>query len=484
MAEDPADTPNLGAVTAQAVRMLRLSHSTVEKAPEMVLWLDAAGRIRRANELARATIGQSFEQLSQRRLDELFELRGPSLWSEVAASQPGGMPTRRLECWLRRSEGDALPVDIAAAGMEFDGETYHCVFLRDATDRRRAESALREALAEVERYKNQLEAENVYLQDELKLEHNFDEIIGQSTGLRQVLGRVEQVAASDATVLILGESGTGKELIARAVHNLSPRHGRPLVKVNCAALPESLIESELFGHEKGAFTGALARRVGRFELADHGTIFLDEIGDLPLALQAKLLRVLQEGEFERLGDPRTRKVDVRVIAATNRDLLSEVDEGGFRADLYYRLNVFPIDLPALRDRPGDVPLLAMHFVHKYAGKMGRDITALSQRMIDSLVAYSWPGNVRELENVIERAVILHRGAGRTLDEPVAVPASHPTAGSQAATTLPEMESTMIRQALEACNWIIGGKKGAAMRLDMAPSTLRERMKKYGIERPG
>lgn len=513
MPADEAKPRNLGAMTAQAVRMLRLSHATVEHAPAMVLWLDADGRIRRANALATSLLRRPLPMLAGRRLDELVADGQPSLWSRLRDVTTDASVTV-LACPLRvegtkAGEAPDLPVDVAASQVAFEEERFFCLFMTDARARLQAEAELRQALDEVERYKAQLEAENVYLQDEIKLSHGFGAIVGESAVLREVLTRVEQVASSTATVLILGESGTGKELIARAVHDHSERRPRPLVKVNCAALPASLIESELFGHEKGAFTGALSRRIGRFELADGGTIFLDEIGDLPLALQAKLLRVLQEGEFERLGDPKTHTVDVRVIAATNRNLLTAVEAGEFRADLYYRLNVFPIELPPLRARRDDVPLLAEHFVNKYAGRMGRALRGLSPRMRASLTAYDWPGNVRELENVIERAVILHRGPGGALDEPLAVPASTGTTASVARAvapgasaaapgveggpvvemptlgraTLPEMEAQMIRDALTACGWVIAGKKGAARKLDIAPSTLRERMRKYGIERP-
>ena len=344
-----------------------------------------------------------------------------------------------------------------------------------------ANASLKEVLEEVEKLKNQLQAENLYLQEELKLNHNFEEIIGSSGTLKKTLRMVERVATTDATVLILGETGTGKELIARAIHNLSTRSARPLVKVNCAALPTELIESELFGHEKGAFTGAIARRAGRFELADGGTIFLDEIGDLPLKLQAKLLRVLQEGEFERLGSARTHKVDLRVIAATNQDLSKAIGEGTFREDLYYRLNVFPVTVPSLRERPDDVPLLVRHFVAKYSKKMGRPIDTIPEHVMDTLERYPWPGNVRELENIIERAVILADDTTLQLDDTLEAdrrPAS-PTAGPA---TLEDAERDHILQVLKETNGRIRGKRGAAEILDINPSTLRSRMKKLGIER--
>ncbi len=335
---------------------------------------------------------------------------------------------------------------------------------------------------EVNELKNQLQAENVYLQEEIKLAHNFDDILSQSSAMQQVLRKVEQVAATDATVLILGETGTGKELLARAVHQLSPRADRPLVKVNCAALPATLIESELFGHEKGAFTGATARRYGRFELAHGGTIFLDEIGDLPLDLQAKLLRVLQEGEFERLGDSRTIHVDVRVIAATNRDLKLGIDKGDFREDLYYRLNVFPLLLPPLRERIDDIPIIVRHFVQKFSTKMGKRIEQIPTSAMEMLQAYTWPGNVRELENIIERAVILTSGTKLELDESL-VPSQERSVARPVGSTLEEVERDHIRHILEDTDWRIEGPGGAAVRLGMNPSTLRSRIKKLSLSKP-
>ena len=346
-----------------------------------------------------------------------------------------------------------------------------------------ANTSLKAALKEVEKLKNRLQAENRYLQEELKTAHNFEEIIGNSDALAKSLRKIERVADTDATVLILGETGTGKELFARAIHNLSTRSAHPLVKVNCAALPAELIESELFGHEKGAFTGAIARKTGRFELADGGTIFLDEIGDLPLRLQAKLLRVLQEGEFERLGSSSTLTVDVRVIAATNRDLSKAIDEGTFREDLYYRLNVFPVTLPPLRERPGDIALLVRHFVTKYSKKLGRPIDTIPEPVMATLARYAWPGNVRELENIIERAVILSDDATLQLDESLETD-RRPSLPKTSTATLEEAERKHILQVLNATNWRVRGQRGAAEILAINPSTLRSRMKKLGIERPG
>lgn len=336
------------------------------------------------------------------------------------------------------------------------------------------------AVDEVQRLKDRLEAENTYLQEEIQLEHNFEEIITRSERFKGVLSSSEQVARTDATVLILGESGTGKELLARAIHNISQRSDRPLVKVNCAALPANLIESELFGHEKGAFTGAISRKVGRFELADGGTLFLDEVGELPLELQSKLLRALQEGEFERLGSTSTLKVDVRVIAATNRDLQKEVENGNFRADLFYRLNVFPIGSIPLRERKEDIPLLVRHFIDRYAAKVGKKIVSIPKRVINSLQGYDWPGNIRELENVIERSVIL--SSGRTLELGDWIPKTASQTISTDFITLNEFERKYILSVLQKTSWRVSGDKGAARILGMKPTTLESRMKKLGIRR--
>jgi transcriptional regulator with PAS, ATPase and Fis domain len=352
---------------------------------------------------------------------------------------------------------------------------------RDVTERRRVEEALRGALSEVERLKNRLQAENVYLQDEIKIIHNFDEIISRSEKFKDALRKVEQVAATNASVLILGETGTGKELLAHAIHSISDRRDRPLVKVNCAALPNTLIEAELFGHEKGAFTGALTRRIGRFELANGGTIFLDEIGDLPLELQSKLLRVLQEGEFERLGDPHTLKVDVRVIAATHLDLEKAIAAGDFRKDLYYRLSVFPIQIPSLRDRKEDIPLLVNHFIKKYAGGIGKKIETVPQKVMETLQTYYWPGNVRELENVIERAVIISPGNQLDLGDWL-LKDQVSSSGLAHVSTLAELEKQRIIEVLELTNGRVSGDRGAAKILGLKPTTLESRMKRLNIKR--
>jgi transcriptional regulator with PAS, ATPase and Fis domain len=354
----------------------------------------------------------------------------------------------------------------------------------DVTPLEEAKAALERSLEEVRGLKDRLEAENIVLQQEVRQHLGFDEIVGRSPALNRVLAQVERVGPTDAAVLLLGETGTGKDLVARALHDRSPRRERPLVTVNCAAVPAALVESELFGYEKGAFTGAVQRTLGRFEVAHGGSLFLDEIGELPLDVQAKLLRVLQSGEFERLGSPRTVKVDVRVIAATNRDLQREVREGRFRADLFYRLSVFPIALPPLRERPEDIPLLVWHIIARKQAKLGRSIKRVPDRVMRAFLACAWPGNVRELENVVERALIMTSGTTLAADSVFlqAAPVKSSSVGPRA--SLAEAERAHILAVLEDCGWKVSGKGNAADRLGLRRSTLQYRMSKLGIARPG
>jgi chemotaxis protein methyltransferase CheR len=352
--------------------------------------------------------------------------------------------------------------------------------IQDITERKQAELNLKAALSEIKELKEKIEVERAYLQEEIKLEYNYENIIGQSDGLNYVLYKAEQIASSDTTVLVLGETGTGKELVARAIHGLSPRNGRVLVKVNCATLPPNLIESELFGHEKGAFTGAYARQLGRFEVANGATLFLDEIGELPLELQPKLLGVIQDGEFERLGSSRTIKVDVRLIAATNRNLEEEVRKGRFREDLWYRLSIFPITVPPLRERMEDIALLVEFFVSKISKRLGKSIENIPTSVMNTLQDYQWPGNVRELENVLERAVINSSGPKLRLVDELKKPQKALTTAQK---TLEEVERAHIVQVLEQTNWKVSGQNGAAEILGLNRSTLRARIRKLGILQP-
>lgn len=429
------------------------------------------------------------------------ELIGKAQHALIHHSTADGEPYRAADCpiyaaftdgrvhhvdsevfWKR--DGSSIPVEyVSTPIVNEDGELEGAVVtFRDITERKRAEAELRDALVEIERLTEQLQAENQYLRQEIRGEHNFGEMIGSSTSLERAKGQIEQVAVTEATVLILGETGVGKELFARAIHDLSPRSTRTLVKVNCAALPSTLIESELFGHEKGAFTGAHSQRKGRFELADGGTIFLDEIGELPLELQAKLLRVIQEGEFERLGGSRTIATDIRIVAATNRDLHAMMQGGEFRDDLYYRLNVFPVRVPPLRERKDDIEELASTFTLKFAKSLGKAIGPPLAEDLAALTKYDWPGNVRELENVIERAVILSTDSQlRVRDALDVLPGQSQSVAGTGAKTLEEVEIDHILGILRQCDWRIGGEEGAAMILGLHPNTLRSRVKKLGLK---
>jgi len=408
---------------------------------------------------------------------------------EALEAVGNGIDTSGVVLELRRKDGRPVWIEWWSRPSP-DGSHTRTMFL-DITKR-----------VTTEQEKAHLEEQNSYLQEEIRSEHNFGEIVGNDRTLLDLLRQIEQVSRTQSTVLILGETGTGKELLARALHDRSPRRHRPLVKVNCGAISAGLVDSELFGHIRGAFTGAIANRDGRFKLANGGTIFLDEVGELPLDTQVKLLRVLQEQEFEPLGSSTTLKVDVRVVAATNRDLAELVRAGKFRADLFYRLNVVPLRAPALRDRAGDIPLLATFFVQKLAAKMGKHIARIGEETLSQLVNYPWPGNIRELQNVIERAVILSPGSTLVLAEQLRAPASPPaasevagrdskinqevsaaSAGADSLGSLQEAGRRHIEAVLASTNWRIEGERGAAKLLGVSPSTLRSRMQKLGVKRP-
>lgn len=458
----------------------RFSETVIESMPGFFFMLDEQGRYFRWNKKLERLMGYPASEMFNRpagfRVSPEDRPRIAAAMEEAFRNGYGS-----LEYNFIAQDGSAIPYYANARSVRIDGRNYLVCMAIDISGRKRAEGALLDALSEIKQLKEQLRAECTYLQEEIKLEHNFENIVGQSEPIRYVLFNIEQVAPTKVTVLILGETGTGKELVARAIHSASPRKNRPLVKVDCASLPSNLIESELFGHERGAFTSAHERRVGRFELANGGTIFLDEIGELPLNLQSKLLRVIQDGEFERLGSSQSIKVDVRIIAATNRRLEEEVRAKSFREDLWYRLNVFPISVPPLRDRRDDIPLLANFFVAKFGKKLGKSIRAVPPEVMASLRRHSWPGNIRELENVIERAVICTQGNLLTLaDQPHASVTACP--GAPARKRLVDLEREHILQTLREHRWQVEGTEGAAAALGLNPSTLRGRMRKLGIRR--
>jgi PAS domain S-box-containing protein len=470
-----------------------LYHST----PAMLHTIDGEGHITDVSDHWLDKLGYQREDVIGRSiLDFLSEDSRRQLDKGIRDIVEGGDRKNVPRQMLTRS-GEVLDC-VMSAHTEIDqirGVQRLLVASKDMTARNRAEAKLREAYGEIARLKEELERERDYLREEVNVSMNFGRIVGESPVLAAMLARIEAVAETPANVMIVGETGTGKELVAHAIHSRSRRADAPLVKVNCASIPHELFESEFFGHAKGAFTGAYRDRVGRFQLADGGTIFLDEVGEIPLALQSKLLRVLQEKEFERVGEDTTRQVDVRVIAATNKDLEKEVEAGNFREDLYYRLSVFPVQVPPLRKRGDDVIQLAVHFLEQVCRDFGRSNPGLTQSQVEAMRRYDWPGNIRELKNVIERAVILSRGASLRLDlslpsggtqEVVATQATHYGNENQNFVTDAEMKLQQrdnMRHALEYANWRISGEQGAAKLLGLKPSTLNDRMHSYDLQKP-
>jgi PAS domain S-box-containing protein len=474
----------------------KLTTEILNQTAEIFVLCNHQGRVIRASQSTHKLLGKS--PLFQT-FDEAFHLRYPNGSPFELLSAMSDRRLHGVEVIFKRGGNRSFYFLLSANSLiTSEGIIGIVVFMTDVTERKEIEETLQKAHDELEKrvevrtvelrtalsaiklMKDQLEAENIYFRQENQAKHRFENIIGQSDGLKYALYRAEQVAPSNTTVLVLGETGTGKELIAFAIHAMSPRKDRPLITVNCAALPANLIESELFGREKGAFTGADTRQVGRFEIANGSTLCLDEIGELPLELQAKLLRVIQHHEFERLGSSHTIKVDVRIIATTNRDLEEAIRNGLFRQDLYYRLNVFPITIPPLRQREEDIPLMVEAFVQQYSRKLGKQILSITKETMTALQNYSWPGNVRELESIIERAVILSPGPVLHLVDKLEVSLPPP---SSTARTLEETERTQILKILSETRWRIEGREGAAAILGLHPSTLRARMHKLGIIRP-
>jgi len=446
------------------------------------IWDDRPQLIRRNNRHDVITEYSADDYVNMRPSDFFDEKEHRAIEAAVEKTFTDGEVT--LEATLVTKSGKKIPHLYSAVRTMMGDKPVLMGFGIDISKQKQAELQLCNALSEIGALKSKLEAECTYLSEEINLMHDYENIIGESEVIKYVLYSLEQIAPTDTTVLIIGESGTGKELIARAIHHGSKRNDRPLIKVDCTALPANLIESELFGHEKGTFTGAVEKRIGRFELADGATVFLDEIGELPVDLQQKLLRVLQDGEFERLGSSRVRHTDVRVIAATNRNLEADISKGRFRKDLWYRLNVFPLSIPPLRDRADDIALLVNWIIKKVQRRLGKHIKTVPTDVMNDLEAYPWPGNVRELENVIERAVIVTPGSMLQLAAPLKTPESgDSTPDNTPMKNLSEMEKEYILQALRKTTWNISGKDGAAELLGLNSSTLRGRMRKHGIRRP-
>jgi formate hydrogenlyase transcriptional activator len=447
--------------------------SLFEFSPDAIVVTGNDGKIADANTQLEKFFGYSRSELTGQPIEVLIPKRlragHPKHRSDYTAQPRVRSMGAGLELYGMRKDGTEFPVDIMLGPMEGAEGTLVLSVIRDLSQKKKDEEALRLS-----------QQQNLYLEEELQIGHQFDEIVGESPGLKRVLKQVEDVASTDATVLILGETGTGKELIARAIHQLSPRRDHAFVKLNCSAIPSGLLESELFGHEKGAFTGAIAQKIGRLELAHQGTFFLDEVGDLPAELQPKILRALQEKEFERVGGTRTISVNVRLVAATNRDLAKMVAAGQFRSDLYYRLKVFPVTLPPLRERREDIPLLVRYFLSTHSKRMGKRIETIPPETMQAFTNWRWPGNIRELENFMERSVIL--SSGSTLRSPLAeLQAAADPVGSTD-TNLESAERDHILRVLRECQGMIGGAGGAAERLGLKRTTLNSKMKKLGIQR--
>ena len=466
-------------ILEQIAKEKHWTEAIIQGMPQLAYVYDIEGRLKRWNNNVVKVLGYTSEELQDKFVgDFIAEEDRENVVAAVQAVFNDGQE-RQIGYDMLIKNGKKIPFYGSGARATIDGEPFLIGLTINITELKEAQRKIETQLQEIKSLKDQLEAENLYLRQELKSSHAFNEIIGESHILKHILYRVEQVAPQDTTVLLEGETGTGKELFARAIHQRSSRSNKPLVTVNCASLPANLIESELFGHEKGAFTGAVQKQIGRFERADGGTIFLDEVGEIPLELQSKLLRVLQEGTFERIGSAKTISVDVRVIAATNRDLEQEINHGRFRNDLYYRLNVYPITIVPLRERVSDIPLLVDHFVGIYNLKMGKHISKFPKKVMEELSAYDWPGNIRELKNVIERAVILSHKSTLSIE----LQPAKKSEKDDKLVSLAEHEREYIEKVLQKTFWRIDGPQGAARILEMHPETLRSRIRKLGITRP-
>lgn len=486
--KDPGFTMGKNLDKAQT---LELAEFTIERSGDAIIFHDRHGVILNVNQAAcrhldypeKELIGLTIQDINPDSNKETWQ----TFWAELKQSN-----TLTFEARHRSRGGTIIPIDVTVNYLEFDTREYAVAFIRDITCRKKIEEEQAKAFEEIDRLRKQLELENEYLHEEVMELQAFGTIIGTSLSLQNILKQIDMVAPTDANVLITGESGTGKELIVHEIYKRSPRASRPLIRVNCASIPRELYESEFFGHVKGAFTGAFNNRVGRFELANGGTLFLDEVGEIPLDLQSKLLRVLQEGTFERVGDEKTIHSDVRVIGATNRHLKNEVERGKFREDLFYRLNVFPLEIPPLRERKEDIPALTDHFLKRAQEKFNRTGIHVSKANLIALGNYDWPGNVRELQNVIERAVILAQANRLVFDLPKGsdkrsvVPQNqltHPSGHVLTFDDVKQFERENILKALQRANWKIFGDNGAAALLGIPPTTLTTRMQRMGLKKP-
>ncbi|GAB5553515.1 MAG: hypothetical protein Sapg2KO_31060 [Saprospiraceae bacterium] len=461
------------------LEILELISITLDHSQSLIFWVKEDASLHYYNQAVLSVLGYSQKDLKDKKFTDLNPNLDPEgfkeYWQEIKTK--GDLNTEHL---FYKKDGTSFDVEANIFYVPAQEADYCCIFMRNISARKNKERELEAAFLQINKLKNRLQEEKSYFKAEVAENYSFNNIISRSEAYKPVLQKIAQVAEADSTVLITGETGTGKELLARAIHGLSPREEENLVKVNCAALPGQLIESELFGHTKGAFTGAIADKQGKFEIADGGSLFLDEIGELPLELQSKLLRALQEGEIERVGDPYPIKVNVRIIAATNRNLQEMVAKKQFREDLFYRLNVFPIHNIPLRERREDIPLLAQHFLKKYARKNGKPITQITQSAIKALAKYDFPGNIRELENLIERAVIISKG--QTLKLKAVIPNNKSKIKKKGFPTLEELQKQHIIKALQKTRGTITGKNGAAELLGMNGKTLASRMYKLGIDR--
>jgi len=470
---------------------LKLAEFTIENSGDSIIFHDSHGKILKANQSACNLLNYSANELIGLSIKDInpdsSKNRWKKFWKELKSSK-----TISFEARHRTKNGLLIPTDVTVNYLQLDNQEYAVGFLRNISCRKKIEEEKTAAYEEICKLREKLELENDYLYEEVKDLQSLGNIIGNSFSLQTILKQIEMVAPTDANVLITGESGTGKELFAHEIHQRSPRSFQPMIKVNCASIPRELYESEFFGHVKGAFTGAIKDRIGRFQLADGGTLFLDEVGELPLDLQSKLLRVLQEGTFERVGDEKTIKADVRIIAATNRNLKRDVEKGTFREDLYYRLNVFPIEAPPLRERRGDISLLAWHFLKIAQDKFKRTGFKLSKANLISLESYVWPGNIRELQNIIERAVIISKSGKLIIDLPNSTGDRNTSLSIQnikltdkvlTFDEVKQFERGNILKALDSSKWKIFGADGAAALLDIPPTTLTTRIKRLGLKKP-